>query len=425
MSEFDLATLKIEVDTTDLATATSELTKFADASKKLSATEIANEKLALAQRKQLLAEQKHALAEHNAAERASKKESKRIRDEDSANAAASEKAKLALQINSGLMTNRATEQAAAANLAIQKKHRDFVLADEKKSASLSEAISRQHGETLLQQWRSRGALANAIHKQHGEILMMEQIGRWKREELLNKAHGQALVEDAKRTAKQIADAQAAPYGISSGGYRLTESALRAAQMAKPVSAPETDIYTAAGIKSPTQRVSEIRAVETALKSLRAEHGLSGIEAAVHAQSIKELEGRWNLLTHGNSRHRSAIRQTAAAMAPLTFEMSGAIYGLTALAAAMAAPGIVGIKLQKSMEDAQAAITGILISMGRIGGKQIEVNQGWQIAGSYIKEVHKDAMRLGIDMDKLVNVNRAIMAPGLAAGLQLEQIKTIA
>ena len=43
---YDLATLKIEVDTTDLKTATAQLTAFADASKKLSATEIANEKLA-------------------------------------------------------------------------------------------------------------------------------------------------------------------------------------------------------------------------------------------------------------------------------------------------------------------------------------------------------------------------------------------
>ena len=39
MSEFDLATLKIEVDTTDLKTATSQLTAFAEASKKVTATQ--------------------------------------------------------------------------------------------------------------------------------------------------------------------------------------------------------------------------------------------------------------------------------------------------------------------------------------------------------------------------------------------------
>src|SRR3990172_3498186 len=180
-SGYDTATLKIEVDTTKLGLATTALQNFATETKKLTAIEIQNAQLSLATRKQDLAEQKHALSERNAAERIANKESARLRKEDAADAAASEKYKQSIQNTSALMTNRAAEQAGAANLAIQKKHRDFVLEDLRKSTELEKAI----------------------HRQRGIELAMSMNDRFKNEQLISKAHSAAIVENEQRSTAKI------------------------------------------------------------------------------------------------------------------------------------------------------------------------------------------------------------------------------
>jgi len=366
---YDLATLKIEVDTTKLGLATTALNDFATASKKVTATQQSESN----QQKSI---SKDLTAYH-------------IRN-----------------LQSSMQFER---QERAAQLAMRT---DF----------------ERKGTTFERQERAARLAMEQDFTRRGESILKANLQ-------FEKDWNNARVEDARRTAARLAEIRKAEmeYGISTIAMQkraLTQEGLRkvSASTLFAADAPliqQPDVYSAAGIKSPQQRIGEINSLKSAMSALHAEYANGSVTGKIYNETMRDMRGRMNLLTEGNSRHRGAIRQTAAAMASLTFEMTGAIYGLTALAVAMAAPGIVGIKLQKSMEDAQAAITGILISMGRIGGKQIDVNQGWKIAGSYIKEVHKDAMRLGIDMDKLVNVNRAIMAPGLAAGLQLEQIKTIA
>ena len=268
MSDFDLATLKIEVDTTDLKTATAQLTAFADASKKLSATEIANEKLALAQRKQSLSEHKQAISEKNSAQRAAAAETKRI-------------------------------------------------------------------------------------------------------------------------------------------------------------ALEEDVYARAGIKSLEVRREKVLALGAAMKQLHADHAAGTIVGKEYSRMHDDITKAQNLAIHGNSRHRGAIRQTAAAMASLTFEMTGALYGVIALGSALAAPAFFGVGLMRSMEDTKLGMAAILISMGRINGEAIQLPQALEVSGKITRQLQQDALKYGISISELAKTMRATLAPGLAAGLDIKQIQQIA
>src|SRR3972149_10517340 len=93
---------------------------------------------------------------------------------------------------------------------------------------------------------------------------------------------------------------------------------------------EEDAYSRAGIKSLAERREKTTALSAAMKQLQADHAAGIIVGLEYSRMHDDITKAQNLAIHGNSRHRGAIRQTAAAMASLTFEMTGAIYGLIAI-----------------------------------------------------------------------------------------------
>ena len=268
MSDFDLATLKIEVDTTDLKTATAQLTAFADASKKLSATEIANEKLALAQRKQSLSEHKQAISEKNSAQRAAAAETKRI-------------------------------------------------------------------------------------------------------------------------------------------------------------ALEEDVYARAGIKSLEVRREKVLALGAAMKQLHADHAAGTIVGKEYSRMHDDITKAQNLAIHGNSRHRGAIRQTAAAMASLTFEMTGALYGVIAITTALGAPAFFGVKFLRSIEDAKVGIAGTLQAMSNVSGAGQTWSQSMTISETAINKLAAASVKYNVSLEDVTKTFQAIVGQGMAAGMTLEQIGRIA
>src|SRR4030065_1963717 len=121
---------------------------------------------------------------------------------------------------------------------------------------------------------------------------------------------------------------------------------------------EEDAYSRAGIKSLAERREKVTALSAAMKQLHADHAAGTVVGWEYKRMHDEITKAQNLAIHGNSRHRGAIRQTAAAMASLTFEMTGALYGLVALGGAMAAAAIPGIGLMKTVEDTRLGMASI-------------------------------------------------------------------
>lgn len=188
---------------------------------------------------------------------------------------------------------------------------------------------------------------------------------------------------------------------------------------------QTDVYAAVGVKSPQQRIDGINAVKAAMVELNAEHARGAVIGKIYSTTMHDLTGKLNLLESGDVRARNSFRKTASALASVTFEMTGAIYGITALGLALASPAIFGVAMLKRIEDAQTGIAGILLSMGSLNGKALTFGQAWQVSGTLVKQIQQDSLKYGIEMGRLVEVNQAAISGGLTAMLTLEQIQKVA
>ena len=91
------------------------------------------------------------------------------------------------------------------------------------------------------------------------------------------------------------------------------------------------------------------------------------------------------------------------------------------AAAVLGPGF---NFSKNMETNRLGMAGILQSMTLIDGKTVDFNQALAISSDMMKKLQMDALKTAASTEDLVEVFRAILAPGLNAGMTLEQIRQI-
>ena len=176
--DYDLATLKIEVDATDLKTATAALKTFSDEATKTSDVVVKKQRESKTATEIIFATERQLRSAHledlkrtkklesdadkiaTAAQKSEARERKSILDDEISAIEQFAKQKQSIQINSGLMTNRAAEQAGAANLAIAKKHRDFELADLRKTEAEKAAISDRY--SAIESARRKQAISGLI-----------------------------------------------------------------------------------------------------------------------------------------------------------------------------------------------------------------------------------------------------------------------
>lgn len=83
----------------------------------------------------------------------------------------------------------------------------------------------------------------------------------------------------------------------------------------------------------------------------------------------------------------------------------------------------GIEFIKAMKTNEVGMAGILISMTRIYGRQLEWNEAMGISRKLIRDLNTDAMATAATSEELVGTFRALLGPGLGAGMSIEQIKS--
>lgn len=84
----------------------------------------------------------------------------------------------------------------------------------------------------------------------------------------------------------------------------------------------------------------------------------------------------------------------------------------------------GFDFTRQLEVAQLGMSGVLGSMTAINGKQTSWNQGLAIAQDMIGKLNDDALRTAATSQELVGVYQALLAPGLAAGMNMDQIRQL-
>jgi lambda family phage tail tape measure protein len=184
------------------------------------------------------------------------------------------------------------------------------------------------------------------------------------------------------------------------------------------------IFRAAGIKSPHARLREIKALKLAQKDLNRELGRGSITRLQYNTILKDTHKRMNLLERGDVRARGALHRLIARTASLTFELTGAVFGLVTMGAALASPALLGIGFLKKLEDTKLGISGILLAMGSINHEMLTFEQASEAANEQVNMLAQDAIKLAGTLQDFTKSFQAVLAPGLAAGMSLSEIRKV-
>lgn len=82
----------------------------------------------------------------------------------------------------------------------------------------------------------------------------------------------------------------------------------------------------------------------------------------------------------------------------------------------------GFEFAKDMETAKLGMAGTLASIGQINGEAIDFNTALGISSSMMQKLNGDAIRTAASTKDLVTTFQGILAPGLSAGMNLDQIR---
>lgn len=110
---------------------------------------------------------------------------------------------------------------------------------------------------------------------------------------------------------------------------------------------------------------------------------------------------------------------------------GAGAGLSAVTASISAISGALTKLPrdafnyaKDIEVSAVGMAGIIGSVSTLNGEQVKYNQALGISQDMIRKLNDDALRTAASSKELVTTFQALLAPGLAAGMGLEQIREL-
>lgn len=79
---------------------------------------------------------------------------------------------------------------------------------------------------------------------------------------------------------------------------------------------------------------------------------------------------------------------------------------------------------KNIETNEIGMSGILTSMMTLNGKTLEWNEAMSVSKGIIKDLQSESLKTAATAEDLINTYRAILGPGLSAGMKLDEIKTL-
>lgn len=106
------------------------------------------------------------------------------------------------------------------------------------------------------------------------------------------------------------------------------------------------------------------------------------------------------------------------------QMAAGAFGFTALSDSITKLVSAGLEFNKAMETNAIGMAGILTSMTTLNGKNMEWNDALKASQSIIKGLNKDALATAATSEELVDTFRALLGPGLGAGMKIEEIQKL-
>lgn len=119
-----------------------------------------------------------------------------------------------------------------------------------------------------------------------------------------------------------------------------------------------------------------------------------------------------------------LSQSMQSYASIGAQIAAGAIGVSSVTNAFSQLVSAGTKFNMAMETNAIGMAGILTSMTTLNGKTLEWNQAMGISQGIIKSLNQDALKTAATSEELVNTFRALLGPGLGAGMNIEQIQKL-
>lgn len=136
--------------------------------------------------------------------------------------------------------------------------------------------------------------------------------------------------------------------------------------------------------------------------------------------LRKIEGEAMATSKAVTNLSSSLKNYASIGA----QMAAGAFGFSALSDSISQLVSSGLQFNKSMETNAVGMAGILTSMTTINGKNMEWNQALKASQGIIKGLNEDALKTAATSEELVGTFRALLGPGLGAGMKIDEIQKL-
>lgn len=136
--------------------------------------------------------------------------------------------------------------------------------------------------------------------------------------------------------------------------------------------------------------------------------------------LRKIEGEANSTNKAVGNLAGSLKSYTAIGA----QFAAGAFGFSALSDSVSQLVSSGLQFNKAMETNAVGMAGILTSMTTINGKNIEWNQALKASQGIIKGLNEDALKTAATSEELVGTFRALLGPGLGAGMKIDEIQKL-
>lgn len=136
--------------------------------------------------------------------------------------------------------------------------------------------------------------------------------------------------------------------------------------------------------------------------------------------LRKIEGEATATSKAVTNLSSSLKNYASIGA----QMAAGAFGFSALSDSVSQLVSSGLQFNKAMETNAVGMAGILTSMTTINGENMEWNQALKASQGIIKGLNEDALKTAATSEELVGTFRALLGPGLGAGMKIDEIQKL-
>lgn len=136
--------------------------------------------------------------------------------------------------------------------------------------------------------------------------------------------------------------------------------------------------------------------------------------------LRKIEGEAMATSKAVTNLSSSLKNYASIGA----QMAAGAFGFSALSDSVSQLVSSGLQFNKAMETNAVGMAGILTSMTTINGENMKWNQALKASQGIIKGLNEDALKTAATSEELVGTFRALLGPGLGAGMKIDEIQKL-